>query len=89
MNNSWKGTGRYSTVGLELALSILLGLFGGRWMDQKLGTAPWLTLTGIGFGTAAGVRTVWRALKQANKEAEEQDERDREAREKFHEDQGP
>ena len=87
VNSSWKRIGSYSTVGLELALSILVGLLGGQWLDRKLGTGPWLSIIGFGFGVAAGARTVWQALKRANREAEEQDRRDREARDDFHEDQ--
>ena len=86
MHNSWKGIGSYSTVGLELALSILVGLFGGSWLDQKLHTSPWLTLLGFGFGLAAGARTVWRALQKANREALEQEEQDRKDRAHFLED---
>lgn len=87
VNNSWKGFGKYSTVGLDLALSILVGLFGGRWLDRKLGTGHWLTMVGFGFGLAAGARTVWRALQSANREAEEQERREQRARDEFHEDE--
>jgi len=87
VNSAWKGIGRYSTVGLDLALSILLGLFGGRWLDHKLGSTPWLTMIGLGFGIAAGVRSVWRALQLANREAEEQERAERRARDEFNEDE--
>jgi ATP synthase protein I len=87
VHNSWKGIGSYSTVGLELALSILVGLFAGRWLDQKLGTHQWLTLLGVGVGIAAGARTVWRALQRANREALEQEEQDRKERARFHDDE--
>jgi F0F1-type ATP synthase assembly protein I len=86
VNNDWKGIGKYSTVGLDLALSILVGLFGGRFLDRKLGTGHWLTIIGLGFGIAAGVRSVWRALQSANREAEEQEREERRARNEFHED---
>lgn len=86
MQPYWKGFGSYGSVGLELALSVLVGLFGGRWLDSKLGTAPWLTWIGLGFGIVAGYRSIWRALKQANREAKKADERDREARKKFTDD---
>ena len=85
VNKSWKGIGSYSTVGLEFTLSILVGLFGGRWLDKKLGTGSWLTVVGLCFGIAAGVRTLMRALRRANREAEEEERRDHEARTKFHE----
>ena len=84
MQQHWKGVGRYSTVGLELALSILFGLFAGRWLDGKLDTAPWLTLIGLAYGLAAGFRAVWRAVQRANQEAEEAERKDQEARKKYH-----
>jgi F0F1-type ATP synthase assembly protein I len=87
VNSGWKGIGRYSTVGLDLALSVLVGLFGGRWLDRKLGTSHWLTMVGLGFGIATGARFVWRALQAANREAEEQEREERRARNEFHEDE--
>jgi F0F1-type ATP synthase assembly protein I len=87
VNSGWKGIGRYSTVGLDLALSVLVGLFGGRWLDRKLGTSHWLTMVGLGFGFATGARFVWRALQAANREAEEQEREERRARNEFHEDE--
>jgi F0F1-type ATP synthase assembly protein I len=85
VNKSWTGIGSYSTVGLDFTLSILVGLFGGRWLDRKLGTGGWLTVIGLCFGIAAGVRSLMRALRQANREAEEAERKDQEARNKFHE----
>jgi len=80
----WKGIGSFATVGLELALSVLVGLFGGRWLDTKLGTNGWLTLIGLGFGIATGYRFLWRALQRANQEAERQEEEDRKKRAAYH-----
>lgn len=85
MKQDLSGLGTYGTVGLELGLSILVGLFGGQWLDKKLDTAPWLTLIGLAFGTAAGIRSLLRALKSAKREIEEDDLRQREARRKYHE----
>lgn len=85
MKQDLKGLGTYGTVGLELSLSILFGLFGGQWLDKKFGTAPWLALIGLAFGMAAGIRSLLRALKAANRELEEQDRREREARRKYFE----
>jgi ATP synthase protein I len=82
----WNAIGRYGTVGLELGLSIVFGLLGGRWLDAKFGTHGVLTVVGFGFGLAAGIRSVWRALQQANREADRAAEQDRKAREDFHND---
>lgn len=45
-------TMQYSGLGITLAVTILVFLFAGMWLDGKLGTKPWLTLifTLIGFG---------------------------------------
>ncbi len=83
MKQDWKGVGTYGTVGLELALSIFLGLFVGRWLDGKFDTAPWLTILGVGYGVAAGIRALYRAAKQATREAEELDRKEREERSKY------
>jgi len=82
----WKGVGRYGTVGLELALSVLFGLFAGQWLDKKLGAHGILTLVGLASGLGAGGRAVWRALKSANREAEEQERQAQQARKKFNDD---
>ncbi len=50
---------RYSGLGLQLALSVMLFLVGGRWLDGKLGTRPWLTLIGAFVGMAAGFYSLY------------------------------
>ena len=83
MKQDWKGVGRYGTVGLELALSVLLGLVAGRWLDRYFGTGGWLTLLGLAYGVAAGVRALYRAAQAATREAEELDRREREERKRY------
>jgi len=85
VQQDWKGVGRYGTVGLEFAASVLFGLWLGQWADKKYGTHGIFTLVGLAYGFAAGARFVWRALKSANRDAEAQEEADREARKKFNE----
>lgn len=73
---AWKASGSYGTIGLELVLCILVGLFGGRWLDGKFGTEPWLAVLGFFFGLAAGAKAIWRGYKemQAATEREEREE---------------
>ena len=86
MQQHWKGIGSYGTVGLEFALSVLFGLAVGSWLDDRFNAGSSLTLIGFGFGLAAGSRAIYRALKRANREAEEQEHLDQEAKRKYHED---
>jgi len=56
---------------MDFVLSIVLGFLAGRWLDGKLGTAPYLALAGLGFGLAAGFRFLWRAARRARRETEQ------------------
>lgn len=49
-------------LGFELAVPLLVGLFGGQWLDRRLGTAPWLLVAGVFAGAAAGVLSLYRRI---------------------------
>jgi F0F1-type ATP synthase assembly protein I len=49
-------------LGFELVVPLLVGLFGGQWLDRRFGTAPWLLLTGVIVGAAAGVLSLYRRI---------------------------
>jgi ATP synthase protein I len=83
VKQEWKGVGRYGTVGLELVLSVIVGLFAGQFLDRRFHTAPWLMLVGLGYGIAAGVRGLYRAAQRATREADELERREREERRKY------
>lgn len=59
-----------SSVGLELGISVILGLLFGWWLDKQLGTAPWMMLLFLVFGLIAGFRGVMRAVTRAERAAE-------------------
>lgn len=59
----WRRYLRFSSMGIELGLSVMAGLIGGQWLDKKFGTTPWLLLVGLLLGMAAGFRSMWRALR--------------------------
>jgi len=50
-----------------LGAAVMAGLLFGQWLDGKFGTAPWLMLLFLGFGMAAGFRSIFRLLKDLNK----------------------
>ncbi len=63
-----KATARLASVGIELSISTVLGALGGRWLDGKLGTTPWLMIVGLILGVAAGFRSLIRTAQRANRE---------------------
>ncbi|WP_437315974.1 AtpZ/AtpI family protein [Sorangium sp. So ce385] len=64
MKQDWKAVGSYGTVGLEVVLCILVGLFIGRWLDAKLGTEPYLAVLWFFFGLGAAGKAVHRAWRE-------------------------
>ncbi len=66
--------GKYSALGLELAIAVVLGLAIGHYLDKWLGTGPWMTVVWIGIGFAAGVRSLYRAALRAGKDLEKEEE---------------
>ena len=68
---AWKALGELSTIGLTLVLATVIGLAGGYALDRWLGTKPWLTLIGLGFGIAAGFVNLFRAVNRAEKDIDD------------------
>ena len=72
--STWKGIGRYGTVGFDLILSMAIGFFGGRWLDSHyFGSKGWVTVIGATLGIAAGFRNLFRAAKMLERETERED----------------
>ncbi|MGR6837372.1 AtpZ/AtpI family protein [Syntrophomonas erecta] len=42
-----------------VAAAVALGYFGGRWLDGRFGTEPWLTVVGFLLGVATGIKSMW------------------------------
>ncbi len=66
--------GKYSALGLEMALSVVIGMGVGYYLDRWLGTAPWLMIVWISLGFAAGVRSLYRAAVRSGKDIERDEE---------------
>ncbi len=62
---------RVGALGIELAASTVIGLFGGRWLDGKLGTEPWLSIVGLILGVVAGFRSLYQTAKSENRKLTE------------------
>ncbi len=51
-----------ATIGTELAVTTLLGFYGGRILDDKLGTEPWFLVAGVLTGVAIGILGIIRSM---------------------------
>ena len=54
--------GEYAGLGLQFAVSILLFLYAGQWLDRRLGTEPWLMIVGVFTGAGASFYSMYRKL---------------------------
>lgn len=54
-----RASGQFMGHGLAWALSVLLFLGVGAWLDKKLGTAPWLLVLGAFVGAGAGFYSLY------------------------------
>lgn len=61
--STWQLIGQLSTIGMSFVLALVLGFGAGYWLDDTLGTRPWLSFIGFFFGLAAGVLNVYRVMK--------------------------
>lgn len=57
-----------TTIGAQLATTIVIGYFGGRYLDHKLGTDPWLMIAGLLTGVAAGMFGIYKTVTSLWKE---------------------
>ena len=56
------GASQYSVAGFQFTAAVLAGVFGGIWLDGKLGTSPWLTIVLVFLGAALGFYSLYRNL---------------------------
>ncbi|MBF0238723.1 MAG: AtpZ/AtpI family protein [SAR324 cluster bacterium] len=54
----------FSSMGLELGLSVVVGCVVGQYLDRVFGTTPWLFLLFVLFGVFAGYRSIYRLLRK-------------------------
>jgi hypothetical protein len=75
--SGWKSLGRYGSIGFELVASIVIGFFVGRWLDNRFGWHGVGTIGGVLLGVYTGFRTLFRRAKEAEREMDLEDARER------------
>jgi len=76
--NTWAMEfGPFLTLGIQLAIAVVIFFFAGRWLDDLLGTTPWLMIGGLFVGIAGGLIQFFRTAIALGKK---QDEKAREQR---------
>lgn len=60
--------GIYSAIGLQLALSVVVGWWLGNVLDRYWGTSPWISLVGLLVGSIVGFATLFRLISLKNRD---------------------
>jgi ATP synthase protein I len=62
--------------GIQLATSVVVMFFLGRWLDDRFGTSPWLMIVGTFLGLGAGLFSFIKTIiTMDSKEKEERNDR--------------
>ena len=60
----------YGTLGIEMGLSLVIGLGIGYYLDRHLGTSPVFLIIFMIFGLAAGMKRLYTLWKRTEREDE-------------------
>ena len=66
------GAGAAAGMGLQFALSVVLFLLAGQWIDRKLGTAPLFLIVFVFVGAGASFYSIYRKLVEQQRREDEQ-----------------
>ena len=66
----------YSTLGLEMGVSLAIGLAMGYFLDSYFTTKPLLTVIFMLFGIIAGMKRLYTIWKKIEKDEADRDKRD-------------
>ena len=69
---SMAGAGAVAGMGLQFAISILLFLLAGQWIDRKLGTAPLFLMLFVFLGAGGSFYSIYRKLTEEQRREDEQ-----------------
>jgi ATP synthase protein I len=64
---------QYASLGLEMGIAVILGIWGGKFLDNRLGTAPIFLWLGFGLGVGAAIKSLVNIAKKAQEELKDDD----------------
>lgn len=57
--NIMKAISLFMQLGFTMVVCMLLGLYAGRFLDERLGTAPWLMIVFLLLGGGAAIKVMY------------------------------
>ena len=65
--SKYQEMGNYLGLGLQLAVTVIVMVFLGIWLDEKFNTNPWLTVICSMFGIFAAMYTFIKSVLKSDK----------------------
>jgi F0F1-type ATP synthase assembly protein I len=62
----------FAGVGLQFAFTIIVFLFAGQWVDNRVGTNGLFTIVGVFVGAVAAFYSMYRKISAAQKQDDEE-----------------
>lgn len=66
-----QSVGPFLTLGLQLAVTVIVFFFIGRYADDKLGTKPWMMIAAIFIGSVGGMIKFFHTVMELSKKEQE------------------
>ena len=70
--SSYRQLGILGTIPILIAVGPVVGFFIGRWLDEKLGTEPFLLILFLIFGFIASGKEVYKLIRQAEEDTDKE-----------------
>jgi ATP synthase protein I len=77
---TYRDVAPYLGLGIQLAATIVVCFFLGRWLDQVLNTSPWLMILGAFVGAAGGLYSFLKTVMELGKKQKEKQRLEKSAR---------
>jgi len=58
-------------AGAQFTVTLLVGLYGGQWLDRRFATAPVFLYLGVAVGAIGGMTALYRQLMRVTRDEEE------------------
>lgn len=66
---------RFATLGFQFAAAIVVFLFAGQWLDNKLGTSPLFVIAGVFLGGGGAFYWMYRKITARERDEDEKGKR--------------
>lgn len=70
----WFKALQHASLGIQMALAVVVGYLVGHWLDGQLDTAPYMMILWVVIGVTTGMRDLYRAAKRAARDMDDPDE---------------